>query len=235
MSEYATKGAILMCTGGAAPSKLQVTSNTLLSVQGNEVATTSDKIPNVNIMPFGTCSLKPFSPPCVPAPIMWTGFLTSVQIPGGNPLLKTSTIQCACGGMISFQNSGQMKPAKVVLNPSSPQIEALKKAAFCAAPFCEECEKKKAQKKPKITKIYWVDEQGEMRQVNELQQGKEITLCIDVEEGSAGKTVDITINADENKIFMDGNTQQEYKSLIIESDNTAYIDNFKVEYKDDKK
>jgi hypothetical protein len=36
-----------------------------------------------------------------------------VQIPGGNPLVDTSKIQCSCGGMISFQNSGQMKPNKV--------------------------------------------------------------------------------------------------------------------------
>jgi len=233
MSEYATKGAVLVCTGGSTPSKLQVTSNTLLHVQGNQVATVSDKIPMTNIMPFGNCKMKLFSPPCVPAPIMWTGFLTSVEIPGGNPLLKTSTIPCACGGMISFQNSGQMKSAKVILNPNSPQIEALKKAAHEAIPFCEECEKKKAQKKPKITRIYWMDENEEMRTINELKVKQEVTLCIDVEEGGAGSTVDLIITADEGKVFTDGSNQIKYEALLVEDDNTAYIDNFSIEYKND--
>jgi hypothetical protein len=230
MSEYATKGAILMCTGGSAPSQLQVTSNSLLSVQGNMVATVSDKIPNTNIMPFGTCSLKPFSPPCVPAPLMWIGFLNSVEIPGGNPLLKTSTIQCACGGMIRFQNSGQMKPAKVVLNPTSPQIEALKKAALDAVPFCEECEKRKEQKEPVITNIYWIDENGEMRTINELLPKQVVTLCLDVEEGGRGKTIDLVIEAEESNKFKGGKPKLEYKGLLVEDDNTAYIDDFSIEY-----
>ncbi|MFV0418266.1 MAG: DUF4280 domain-containing protein [Dysgonomonas sp.] len=230
MSEYATKGAILMCTGGSAPSPLQVTSNSLLSVQGNMVATVSDKVPNTNIMPFGTCSLKPFSPPCMPVPIMWTGFLTSVQIPGGNPLLLTSKIQCACGGMISFQNSGQMKPAKVVLNPTSPQIEALKKAAQEAVPFCEECEKRKEQKEPVITNIYWIDENGEMRTINELLPKQVVTLCLDVEEGARGKTIDLAIEAEETSKFKGGKQKLEYKGLLVEDDNTAYIDDFSIEY-----
>jgi len=58
MSEYATSGAMLTCTCGAAPAQLQVTSNMMLSVQGNMVATTGDKAPMVNIMPFGTCTMK---------------------------------------------------------------------------------------------------------------------------------------------------------------------------------
>ncbi|WP_165024381.1 DUF4280 domain-containing protein [Dysgonomonas sp. ZJ279] len=230
MSEYATKGAMLTCTCGAAPSQLQVTSNTLYSVQGNMVATVSDKVPNTNIMPFGVCSVT--QKPCKPSPIMWSGFITSVEIPGGNPLLKTSMLQCALGGSIKFQNSGQMKSDKVVLNPDSPQIRALKKAAQEAAPFCEECEKKKAQKEPKILRIYWMDEQGEPRKLSELEEGKEVTLCIDVEEGSAGKTVNLQLNAEEGKSFKTGSSQLKYNGLQVEDDNTAYIDNFKLEYKD---
>jgi len=230
MSEYATKGAILICTCGAAPSKLQVTSNNLLSVQGNIVATTSDKTPNTNILPFGVCSLT--QKPCKPSPIAWTGFLTSVEIPGGNPLLKTSMIQCALGGGIQFQNSGQMRPKKVVINPTSPQINALKKAAQKATPFCEECEKKKEQKEPKIICIYWMDEQGEPRKLSELEEGKTVTLCIEVEEGATGKTVNLVLGADDGRCFKDGSTQMNYDSLLVENDNTAYIDNFVLEYKD---
>lgn len=130
---------MMVCSGGTAPVPLEVTSNTQFYAQGNAVATISDKAPMVNIKPFGACKLKPFSPPCVPAPTAWMGFQTSVEVPGGNPLLNTSKIMCACGGMIEFQNSGQMKPNKVVLNPSTPQIEALKMAAKNATPLVEEC------------------------------------------------------------------------------------------------
>jgi len=232
MSEYVTKGATLICTGGSAPSKLQVTSNSLLSVQGNKVATVSDKVPNTNIMPFGNCKLKTFSPPCVPAPTAWTGFLKSVEIPGGNPLLKTSTIQCSCGGTIRFQDSGQIKANKVKLNPNTPQIEALKRAALIAAPFCEECEKRETQQRPKIIDIYWMDEQGEPKRLSELKEGQEVTLCIDVEEGAIGKNIDIQIDAPEGKSFKGKETSLSYKNLTVEDDNTAYLDKFKIEYGD---
>ena len=149
MNEYATNGALLKCTGGAAPSKLQVTSNTSFSVQGNMVATISDKVPPVNIQPFGACSAKN-GKPCVPSPTVWSGFRTSVNIPGGNPLLDTSTILCATGGgCISFQNSGQMKPQKVVINPDGPQIEALKRAARDAVPFVEDFERNREEREKK--------------------------------------------------------------------------------------
>ena len=141
MIEYATTGALLKCTMGAAPSQLQVTSNTMFSVQGNMVATTSDRVPLVNIQPFGACSAKR-GRPCVPSPTVWSGFRTSVSMPGGNPLLSTSTILCAGGGgCISFQNSGQMKPHKVGINTTDPQIDALKRAAKDAVPFVEDFER----------------------------------------------------------------------------------------------
>lgn len=228
MSEYATNGAMLVCTCGTTPTPLQTTGNTLTSVQGQFIATTADKAPMANIKPFGPCKMKPTLTgyaPCVPAPTAWTGFLTSIQLPGGNPLLKTSMLQCSCGGMIQFQDSGQKKSAKVVINPSSPQIDALKKAAIEATPFCEECEKKKKEAKPKILKIYWMDEQGEPRQLSELYEGQKVTLCIEVEEGGAGTTVDLNIKAKNGYVFENGNDEAEYNSLKVEDDNTAYVDN----------
>lgn len=232
MSEYATKGAMLTCTCGSAPSQLGTTSNTLLSVQGNNVATTSDKGPMANIKPFGTCSLKP-SPsgplPCMPSPLAWMGFLTSVEIPGGNPLLMTSKIMCALGGNIAFQNSGQMKPSKVVINPTSPQIEALKQAAKNATPFCEECEKKKREMQPKILRIYWVDENKEKWDIGTLFPGQAVTLCVDVEGIEAGETVDVKIEAQEGKLFK-GNKRSLAFSPTVEDDGAAYIDEFVMEY-----
>jgi len=146
MSEYSTDGAMLLCTCGSTPSPLRTTANRLLYVQGKAVATISDNATVANIKTFGTCLLKPTITgyaPCVPAPTIWTGFQRFVEIPGGNPLLETSTIECSCGGTIQFQNSGQMKPNKVVTNPLSPQISAMKKAAIEGLPFYEECEQPK--------------------------------------------------------------------------------------------
>ena len=51
MSEYATKGAMLTCTCGAAPSQLQVTSQTMFSVRGRQFkgGKTSMKLTNLVI------------------------------------------------------------------------------------------------------------------------------------------------------------------------------------------
>jgi hypothetical protein len=241
---------------GATPSQLQVTSNTVVSIQGNMAATAADKAPMVNIMPFGVCRMKPSITgylPCVPAPGLWTGDVASVQIPGGNPLVDTSKIQCSCGGMISFQNSGQMKPNKVETKPTSPQAEALKRAAAGDSPafFCEICEErekpeeaqeekkkkkkkgrdeKEEEKKPRITDIYWMDNNGASRTISELAEGQEVTLCIEVEDGEMSETVDVKISTDENHKFKGNKLELEYLGVEIENNNIAYIYHFKIEY-----
>jgi len=232
MSEYATKGAMLTCTCGAAPSQLQVTSNTFYFIQGNLTATTNDKAPMVNIMPFGTCSLKPSTSgflPCVPAPTVWTGFLASVQVVSGNPLLKTSTIQCATGGCISFQNSGQMKPHKVVINPNSPQIDVLKQAAKEAVPFCEECEKKKKAVKKEILRMYWVDDKGEQKTLSELPIGQEVSLCVETRGIEEGESILIELKDNAKRTYKNGEKTMKF-TTTVESDDTAYVDNVKIEF-----
>jgi hypothetical protein len=261
MSEYATNGAMLECNCGTIPTPLQVTSQTLVSVQGQNVATISDKSAMTNIKPFGQCKLKPTISgyaPCVPVPTVWAGFVNLVQIPGGNPLLKRSTIPCGGGGIIKFKDSGQKRSAKVVVNPSSPQIVALRKAAILGIAFCEECEKKKpevdeavkkktAQKQTglvlgissqrekkkalkKILRIYWIDEYNEPHELSELQTGQYVTMCIDVEDGAEGETLDVSIEAPIGKRFKGGGIIKNYSGILIDADNTAYIDNFSLEY-----
>lgn len=231
MSDYATKGATLKCTGGSAPSKLQVTSNSLLSVQGNEVATISDKVPNTNIMPFGACKMKPFSPPCVPAPIMWTGFLTSVEVPGGNPLLKISTIQCACGGMIQFQDSGQFLADKVQISPDSPQIRALKKAAHDSTPFCEECEKLKEEKKQiRAVDVYWIED-GDDERHYELFPDYEVTLYIETMDYTPGETLSLEYYPPNGRLFKD-KQEKNVISGIVDDEGIVSVNNFKPEYED---
>jgi len=135
------------------------------------------------------------------------------------------------------------------------QKKVLKKAAQEATPFCEECQKKKEEeqsaiageetkkeeqqaeeekedeeKEPQILNVYWIDEQGGMRNLSELLSGQIVTMRIDVEDGMEGKTLDVTIKAPEGKTFKGGEKQQNYTNLLIECDNTVYIDDFCLEY-----
>jgi len=75
-----------------------------------------------------------------------------------------------------------------------------------------------------------MDEQGEAHQLSKLKEKQEVTLCVDVEEGGAGKTLDLFIDAPKDKKFKGNKIKLEYKNLLIEDDNTAYVDKFKVEY-----
>lgn len=232
MSEYATNGAMLVCTCGSAPSNLQVTSNTIVLAQGQCIATMSDKVPMTNIIPFGTCSLKP-SPggfrPCAPAPVEWIGTTNAVEAPGGKPLLKTSTIQCSCGGMISFQDSGQKRSNKIIINPSSPQITALEKASISGVPFAEECEAKKVLTTPEIINIYCIDEADENKIIYELPADKEFTLCILTRGVNEGEKINIELTDSNGRKYKGGKEKLNFEA-IIEADGIAFVDKIKLEY-----
>ena len=240
MSEYATNGAMLVCTCGATPAPLAATANVTVMAQENAIATISDKVPMVNVKPFGTCTMKPSISgflPCVPAPTTWAGFNNTVQLPGGNPLLLTSNIQCGTGGVISFQNSGQMAPQKVVISPTSPQIEALKKAAIEGTPFCEECEKKKEQKKekkqPRVTDIYWIDETNdEVKRLSALDEGEEVTLFFDIEDAEVGDSVSFELSAPDEQSFEGGAKQINLSATVEEGEKglIAIVENFSYKF-----
>ena len=69
-----TNTAELSCNQGTAKSKLTVTSQDFVTIEGKAMATEEDKQANSNIQPFKQCKLKPASSgylPCVPAPIKW--------------------------------------------------------------------------------------------------------------------------------------------------------------------
>ena len=74
MPQIITNTAELSCNQGTATSKLNVTSQDFVTIEGKAMATEEDKQTNVNILPFKQCKLKPSSGgylPCVPAPIQW--------------------------------------------------------------------------------------------------------------------------------------------------------------------
>ena len=108
MPQIITNTAELSCNQGTATSKLNVTSQDFVTIEGKAMATEEDKQANVNIMPFGQCKLKPTTSgylPCMPAPIKWenTSFST---IDGKKELNSASCIQCAIGGKITFTDTG---------------------------------------------------------------------------------------------------------------------------------
>jgi hypothetical protein len=196
------------------------------------VATTNDTVPMVNILPFGTCKMKPSIigfQACVPAPTVWTGFVSSVQVVSGNPLLETSTIQCAIGGCISFQNSGQMKPQKVETNPNSPQIDALRRAAKEGIPFCEIYEKIDKNAKKEIIHICCITYDGRERTLDKLPIGEEFSLCIETKGMEEGEEVNIEIEDADGRTYKNGEKIIKLKG-IVEMDGTAYIDNIKLEF-----
>ena len=74
MPQIITNTAELSCNQGTATSKLNVTSQDFVTIEGKAMATEEDKQANSNIQPFKQCKLKPSSSgylPCVPAPIQW--------------------------------------------------------------------------------------------------------------------------------------------------------------------
>jgi hypothetical protein len=114
------------------------------------------------------------------------------------------------------------------------QKKVLLRAAKEATPFCEECEKKKVEKEPKIKRIFWLDENNNYKTLSELKPKMKVTLCIKVEEGGAGSNVDVDIMAPEGVVFNDEQTSLTLKGLLVESDNFAYSEHIYVDIaKDD--
>lgn len=104
MPQHITDTTQLKCDKGTVPAPLSVTSQTFMQIEGKLQATEEDKQPNVNIKPFGVCSITKLS--CNPAPVKWQN--TSVfEIDGKKELLNNSTCQCAVGGKISPIKSAQ--------------------------------------------------------------------------------------------------------------------------------
>jgi len=109
-------GATLQCTCGSAPSKLMVSSQIQMTIDGKPAATINDMVPLVNVLPFGTCSVLTaaalgVATPCVPAPaVPWFPGSTSLQTIGEIPaLLATDKLLCMVSGVISITESGQQK------------------------------------------------------------------------------------------------------------------------------
>jgi hypothetical protein len=115
-------GGMLMCTGGAAPSALNVIPLGR-PIAGAPAANIGDVAPMVNVPPFAMCqlisnptvaaataaALGVLTPmPCVPVPAgTWTPGNPKVLIAGLPALTSDSKLMCAWGGLISVTMPGQ--------------------------------------------------------------------------------------------------------------------------------
>ncbi len=117
MSEekYVPQGAYLVCNKGAAITQLIVTNNQMCSIYGEGTATELDKVPLVNIMPFGVCSIN--NKDCVPVPIEWSPIQNDVEIGGGALINEESKLSCSVGGEVEIHFS--KASAEAALPPPS--------------------------------------------------------------------------------------------------------------------
>ncbi|MCF6348448.1 MAG: DUF4280 domain-containing protein [Flavobacteriaceae bacterium] len=99
--KYVPQGVYLACDKGTTPTEFKITNNNNVFLFEEPVANTGDMAPNVNILPFGSCSAKGGSP-CMPVPTPWQGFEDGIFIGNFNPLLEDSIMQCGVGGKIEI-------------------------------------------------------------------------------------------------------------------------------------
>ncbi|MCQ9635808.1 DUF4280 domain-containing protein [Chryseobacterium sp. WG23] len=104
MSQHITDTTQLKCDKGTSPTPLTVTSQSFMSIDGKLQATEEDKQSNINIKPFGMCSVLRSS--CTPSPIKWDN-TSNFEIDGKKELLDSSTCKCSVGGKISVLKSAQ--------------------------------------------------------------------------------------------------------------------------------
>lgn len=125
MPAQVTMGASLKCTMGLTPSSLIVLPVNRVMVEGMPAATVMDKIPIVNIPPFGLCrstgnpqvvaatatamgTLTPM--PCVPVlPAPWNPGANTTQIGTSACLTKDAKCNCVWGGSITITKPGATK------------------------------------------------------------------------------------------------------------------------------
>ncbi len=99
--KYVPQGVYLACDKGTTPTEFKITNNSNSFLFDEPVATNGDIAPNVNILSFGSCSVKNGSP-CMPVPTAWQGFEDGIFIGNFAPLLEDSVMPCGVGGKIEI-------------------------------------------------------------------------------------------------------------------------------------
>jgi len=125
--KYVMDGAYLSCDKGVIPTRFMVTPKPVLLYDA-QIANEADRIPMVNILPFGVCSVT--RTPCMPAPIMWDRVAdTGVTALGARPLLDTSKCMCGVGGKINIHFNKEAANAAVALDQKLDKVDEVADAA----------------------------------------------------------------------------------------------------------
>lgn len=129
--KYVMNGVWLTCDKGVTPSRFNVTPKPV-QLYDEHFANELDKIPLVNIMPFGVCSVT--RTPCMPAPIMWERVMDEgLTVLGARPLLDTSKCQCGVGGQIAIHFTKADASAAVELDQQLDKVDEVADAAETAS------------------------------------------------------------------------------------------------------
>jgi hypothetical protein len=145
----------------------------------------------------------------------------------------------------SFSGGGAKKKSSSS-EDTKEQKKVLAKAAKEATPFCEECDKKKKKEKEEkeekkkeetqeeeikkeITRIFWVDEQGEQKTLDTIPTEYEITLCVDTKNIDEGEEIEIIITDKDGRNYKGGKQSLKFKTTV-EADGCAYVEKVKLEY-----
>ncbi len=98
--KYVPDGCWLRCDKGSAPTQLKVTHSPKASIYGDNIATEADKDFNVNVKPFGVCSVTQKA--CVMQPLYWDKCREGVKVNGLKLVVDEAHLLCAVGGRIEI-------------------------------------------------------------------------------------------------------------------------------------
>ena len=106
MAKLVVNNSQMQCSQGTDISAINISSQNIVAIAGEFVATEEDKISVGNIPSFGVCKCSSPNPPCLPQPQGWQQTTQKESINGMKKLTEQSFCMCARGGRISFVDTG---------------------------------------------------------------------------------------------------------------------------------
>jgi hypothetical protein len=106
MAKLVVNNSQMQCSQGTDISAINISSQNIVAIAGEFVATEEDKISVDNITSFGVCKCSSPNPPCLPQPQGWQQTTKKDSINGMKKLTEQSFCMCARGGRISFVDTG---------------------------------------------------------------------------------------------------------------------------------
>ena len=106
MAKLVVNNSQMQCSQGTDISAINISSQNIVAIAGEFVATEEDKIGVGNIPSFGVCKCSSPNPPCLPQPQGWQQTTKKDSINRMKKLTEQSFCMCARGGRISFVDTG---------------------------------------------------------------------------------------------------------------------------------